>query len=731
MLKNLLSKISPIYTAILNSYSILFFSDNVYFAFLLLIVSFFIPFAGFAGFVSVIIAISISHFTGLDKHIIKKGLYSFNALLIGIGMGTLFNFSFAFWILLILMIVFSIVLSVVFQNSFAKYGLSFLPIPFILCLWIVLLATKEFEAIDFTFRSIYWINDAYAIGSGGLVKIILFFEKLKLPNLVSTFFRALSSVYFQNNVLAVMLIALGVLIHSRIVFSLLIIGFITAFSFNNIVMAHPDGVNYYLIGVNFILVSVAIGGFFIIPSFHSYLWAIISVPITFIIVMALGKITSKLGLPVYSMPFCITVFCLLFFFSLKAQIGRVVITPLQLYSPEKNLYNYINSKERLQHINSIRLQLPFMGKWMVSQGYDGSLTHKGEWSKALDFIIVDNELKTYQTNALTVEDFYCFGKPVLAAANGFVERIDDFIDDNEIGKINQQQNWGNTIIIKHAEGLYTKLSHLKKHSFKVNVGDYVKKGDIVALCGNSGRSPEPHLHFQVQLTPHVGSKTFEYPLSYFIAENNGNKANKEFTVPTETDIVYNITPNPSLQKAFEFIPGYSLHVNAEGYTESKWEVFTDAYNNSYIYCKNSESFAYFKNNENVFYFTSFTGDKKSLLYYFYLSCYKVYLTTETDVIAIDKFPFQLSKNTFTKWLQDIVAPFFIFSRLHYSSENKIVSNDFLNPIIQIESKQDLQYLNFKKLINNSSILIQNNQLQSFSFQKNNKEIQVICTQKDS
>ena len=179
MLKNLLSKISPIYTAILNSYSILFFSDNVYFAFLLLIVSFFIPFAGFAGFVSVIIAISISHFTGLDKHIIKKGLYSFNALLIGIGMGTLFHFSFAFWILLILMIVFSIVLSVVFQNSFAKYGLSFLPIPFILCLWIVLLATKEFEAIDFTYRSIYWINDAYAIGSGGLVKIILFFEKLK------------------------------------------------------------------------------------------------------------------------------------------------------------------------------------------------------------------------------------------------------------------------------------------------------------------------------------------------------------------------------------------------------------------------------------------------------------------------------------------------------------------------------------------------------------------------
>jgi len=93
------------------------------------------------------------------------------------------------------------------------------------------------------------------------------------------------------------------------------------------------------------------------------------------------------------MPFCIVLLSFLYFFSLKIQKGRVFATPLQLYSPEKNLYNYLNNKERLQNINHIRLQLPFIGKWMVSQGYDGNITHKGDWSKALDFIIVDNELK--------------------------------------------------------------------------------------------------------------------------------------------------------------------------------------------------------------------------------------------------------------------------------------------------------------------------------------------------
>ena len=103
----------------------------------------------------------------------------------------------------------------------------------------------------------------------------------------------------------------------------------------------------------------------------------------------------------------------------------------------------------------------------------------------------------------------------MAPADGIVQEIIDHIDDNEIGKNNTAQNWGNTIVIKHAEGLYTKLSHLKKNSFKTSKGAYVKRGDIVASCGNSGRSPEPHLHMQVQATPYIGSKTLNYPLAYF------------------------------------------------------------------------------------------------------------------------------------------------------------------------------------------------------------------------
>ena len=114
------------------------------------------------------------------------------------------------------------------------------------------------------------------------------------------------------------------------------------------------------------------------------------------------------------------------------------------------------------HRMYLPLSLPIMGEWMVSQGYDGSMTHKGDWAKALDFVILDDELKTFRLPASEPSHFYAFNKPVLAPADGYVEEVIDYVEDNQIGKNNTAQNWGNTIIIRHTTGLFSKLSHLKK-----------------------------------------------------------------------------------------------------------------------------------------------------------------------------------------------------------------------------------------------------------------------------
>jgi urea transporter/murein DD-endopeptidase MepM/ murein hydrolase activator NlpD len=712
---------------VLGSYSILFFSNSRLLGILLLLVSFFHPFAGFSGLLAVLLAVAIASFSGLARSALHKGLYSYNALIIGIGMGSFYNPGSAFFLLLFIAVFLSVILSAIFASRLFPKQLPFLTLPFVICFWLVILVSREFTAIDFTTRNIYWLNEIYGYGGKSLVDFLMFFENLPVAPAVLAFFKSISGLFFQENVLAGMILFVGLLLHSRIAATLLVMGFAASLLFNSMVHAYDSGPSFQLFGGNVMIVAMAVGSFFTIPSVYSYLWALFSVPLTYIMVVALGKLTALLNLPVASLPFCIVTILMVYFFSLVRQ-RRIVLTPVQLYSPEKNLYHFINARKRLFSERFLHLQLPFLGKWIVSQGYDSTITHKGEWSKALDFVIVDAHMKTYATYAIDPDNFYCWNKPVLSPAAGFVQEIIDHIDDNEIGKINRKDNWGNTIIIRHLEGLYTKMSHLKKNSFRVKVGDYVKQGQVLAACGNSGRSPEPHLHFQVQITPFVGSKTLAYPFEVYKSAKNGETRVAEFSTPAETELVSSVEVNEAMAKAFELLPGLRMEAIAESYPFSSWEVFTDAFNRTYIYCYTTKSTAYFNRSSCFFYFTSFYGDRKSLLYQFYLSCYKVGLSTELPSVVQDEFPLQWSRNNPGKWLQDLAAPFYIFRRLYYESENRLSEGSFFDAGVTVISRQLLQYPGFRKQLRESVIGIKENRLQSFTFNGPKNE-SITCTLK--
>lgn len=78
------------------------------------------------------------------------------------------------------------------------------------------------------------------------------------------------------------------------------------------------------------------------------------------------------------------------------------------------------------------------------------------------------------------------GTPVLAPANGIV------ITANK-----NRSGYGNVLIIDHHYGFRTLYGHLK--SFKVKKGDRVKRGEVIAYVGNSGKSTSSHLHYQIEL----------------------------------------------------------------------------------------------------------------------------------------------------------------------------------------------------------------------------------------
>ena len=263
----------------------------------------------------------------------------------------------------------------------------------------------------------------------------------------------------------------------------------------------------------------------------------------------------------------------------------------------------------------------------------------------------------------------------MAPADGYVYQISNITKDNEINDVNTNKNWGNTIILNHLNGLYTQISHLKQDSFKVQVGDYVTKGTILASCGNSGRSPEPHLHFQVQLTPEIGAKTHPYPFGYYFEKTNGKPILRIGEVPPENTTVYNVNSLDLTYNAFNFKPGRKLNVSYNG-EKISWNIATNAYNQSYIYCEKSNSTAYFVNDGTMFYFTDFEGKKNSALYTFYRSCFRLLLAGEQTIEVKDVIPLLKELPLSIKWIQDFLAPIVLLSQVNFLSQLHWMDNPF-------------------------------------------------------
>lgn len=80
---------------------------------------------------------------------------------------------------------------------------------------------------------------------------------------------------------------------------------------------------------------------------------------------------------------------------------------------------------------------------------------------------------------------------VYATADGIVK----FVQPKNKGA------FGRVIIISHNYGFETVYAHLQKT--KVKVGDIIRKGDLIALSGNSGKSTGPHLHYEIKYASKV------------------------------------------------------------------------------------------------------------------------------------------------------------------------------------------------------------------------------------
>ena len=702
---------SNILEGILNSYSQIFFSKNKVFAVILVVVTFFDLVAGVSGLVSVIAANLAATLIGYSKEKAAEGYYGFNSLLVGLGIGIFYQPGIAFIFVLLFASLFTLFLTIWMEGYFGKYGLPYLSWPFLIGIWVVTLASRSFSTLEISERGLYIFNDMYSYGGIPMVKMYDLVNNLPLHESIVIYFKSLGAIFFQYHLLAGVLIAIGLLIYSRIAFLLSLLGFFTAYFYYLFIGANLSELSYGYIGFNYILTAIAIGGFFIIPSRYSFLWVILLTPIISFIITATSVFFAGLQLSIFSLAFNIVV--VLFIYVLKFReryFTKPELVSIQQYSPEQNLYSHQNYRNRFDVLAQTPIVLPVIGEWTVTQAHDGEHTHRNDWRHAWDFEIIDDEGEKHTSEGLYPEDYYCYNKPVTAPADGIVQEIKDGLIDNPIGEMNLEKNWGNTIIIKHHEKLFTKISHLKNGEFKVAKGDAVKRGDIVAYSGSSGRSPIPHIHFQVQETPFIGSKTIDYPLAKYILKTNSGFELKTFNRPEKDQVINNISKNDALVKAFNFIPGQKISFELDNKAIVGWDVKSDIYNNTYLECNKTGSKAWFTNDGTLFYFTHFDGDMESLLYYFYLGAYKVVLGFYKNLSIQDVFPLAVFKNKFMLFLQDFMAPFHIFMKANYTMKYVSMEDDISDSNVFLASEANMrlskntgQQFKFQIEINNSRV----------------------------
>ncbi|MEU0223442.1 M23 family metallopeptidase [Streptomyces sp. NPDC006284] len=116
-------------------------------------------------------------------------------------------------------------------------------------------------------------------------------------------------------------------------------------------------------------------------------------------------------------------------------------------------------------------------------------------------------------------DFPAFGAPLHAVADGTVVRTDDGQRDHlsrtslpallylmlvegsvrEMGGV--RRIVGNHLVLDLGDGTYALYAHVRRGSFAVREGERVRAGQVLARCGNSGNSTEPHVHFQLMDGP--------------------------------------------------------------------------------------------------------------------------------------------------------------------------------------------------------------------------------------
>lgn len=516
---------------LLRSYSEILFLNGTGIGAVMFLATLLHPQAALTGLLSVLTAYGCARLFGMGRQFLESGFYTYNPLLVGLGLGYSLQLSWMTAMFVVSASILTLVLTISLATMLRHYlALPVLSLPFVIASAAAYLATLRYSNLQIGSRPVSWLAQVDM--------------SLALPLWQAGFFRSLGAILFLPYVLMGIVLA-GLLVwQSRILFVLAVLGYYVGTGIRAGMLGSTSAAFHDLSGFNFELIAMAIGGVFLIPSARSYLIAMMAVGASSLLVDSMQVLWAAHGLPVYTLPFNLVTLTVLYSVVAVAYPGvawQIGATPEETLDTELTRRNRFRGEYRTLH-------LPFFGAWTVWQGFDDIWTHKGAWRYAYDFVITDDAGRTHSDAGAELQDYYCYRKPVLSPVRGRVNHVVNDLPDNPIGQLDEDHNWGNHVVIQDERGFYAELSHFACGSIRVKEGDWVIPGTVLGHCGNSGYSPQPHIHVQAQLGMYPSGGTVPFSFVGYTDEQ-GYHANH---VPTKSSVVQPATIDPQLDALTDF-----------------------------------------------------------------------------------------------------------------------------------------------------------------------------------
>ena len=663
--------------AVLRSYSIIFFSQSRLFGAVLLAATLTAPQFGLTGLAGLAVAYAAARLFGFEVSNVRKGVYLFNSLLVSLALAYLNNFQSlelpALAVLLVSASVITLFASVfMIDVSFRHYALPALSFPFV---WVAF--ALFFLFYSFTHTPITSEAPVYLLPTLG-----------NLPDLATGFFQALGAIFFLPNVSVGLIIFACLLIWSRLAVLYAVVGYLSGLLLMQSLGMDTLPGSLGFIGFNFVFCAIALGGIFLVPSRSSLLLVVLGSFFCVTIAVAVNTFLKYFGIPPLALPLNLVILLVLYVMKCRTRVDHLFVTPFAPESPEKNFRRFYTDVARFPDLLLPHLHLPFFGERNVTQAFNGDITHQGEWSEAFDFEILDDTGNRFTHAPADLESNHVFDTPVLSPCNGTVAKVVNDVHDNAVGETNTDRNWGNTLVVRDDAGWFVKLCHLKKDSIEVAEGTRVARGQVVGRCGNSGRSPVPHLHMQVQRTAQIGDKTVPFRLTQYVTKVGARNRYHTSGVPDKDDVISPVQFDERMAACFEFGEArWTYRLNGRKETvRSTLNTVGD-----YVLEAGTARLTA-RLRDRTFYTLDCKGGAESVLFYIHLGLPRVPFVADASVFWNDQVDMRPLLKPWAAALLDLAGPFFRYPLAEVESEIVRAEDGEVQIVSRIEYRMPRRFL---------------------------------------